>query len=232
MNRLLLLAGLCSVGAAWAGDDAAIVLGGTEVSSSNTYTQAGMIMPLPGNTVRQGWHVPVFVSDLSYNYKTLQNGQSVQVRATVPGVRAGMGYQWLVDNTDWGVSVSLGYQNTRQQPYIPATGKQGAAWIVLPQAGVRSQFLPQWDVDVLANYALGQHAYWSRGRLGYQARWDWRGGLELGAQAGSNYRILKRGLFVATPVWGGAMLEMNAGLQSNIDFSNQGYWGLAVSRSW
>lgn len=231
IKKLGLLLLLATPAVAYAADDSAIVLAGTEFSASNTYSHAGYIAPLAGNTLKQGWNMLAFVSWLSYNYTTLQNGQLVKVRATVPGVRGGMGYQWTAGDAAVGLSASLGYQNTQQTPYIPATGKQGGAIILLPQVQLKYQFTQQTDADFMANYAIGQSSYWSHLRLGYQPRWDWRLGPEFGLQAGQNYRIAKAGLFAATPVLGGAMLEFNTGLQANLNPPKEWYVGVALSRS-
>jgi len=227
----LLMMLLASSARAEPADERAIVLAGTEFSASNAYTHAGYIAPLAGNTLKQGWNVLAFASWLNYSYTTLQNGQPVKVRATVPGVRGGMGYQWTAGDVAVGLSASLGYQNTQQTPYIAATGKQGAAIILLPQVQLKYQFTEQTDADLMANYAIGQNSYWSHLRVGYQPRWDWRVGPELGLQAGQNYRIAKVGLFAATPVLGGAILELNTGVQANLNPPKEWYVGVALSKS-
>ncbi len=232
MIKKLAMLLMCASASANAAEDArAIGLVGTEFSASNSYTHVGYIAPLAGNTLQHGWHVLAFASWLSYNYTTLQNGQSVKVQASVPGMRGGMGYQWTEGDAAVGLSASLGYQNTQQTPYIPATGKQGGAIVLLPQVQLKYQFSAQTDADLMANYAIGQSSYWSHLRLGYQPRWDWRVGPELGWQAGQNYRIAKAGLFAATPVFGGAMLELNSGLQANLNPPKEWYVGVALSKN-
>jgi hypothetical protein len=212
-------------------DEHPIVLAGTEFSSSNAYSYTGSVIPLEGSSLKQGFNMPVFVSLLNYSYTTTQNQQLVTVRAQVPGIRAGLGYQWLDGDAALGLSGSVGYQNTYQTPYIPATGKQGSALFFLPQVQAKYQFTPLFDADLMANYLVGQSSYWSHLRLGYQPRWDWHIGPEFGLQAGPDYRIQKVGAFMATQVFGGAMFELNGGAQSNINLPNQAYLGLALSKS-
>ncbi|MDH2918571.1 MAG: cellulose biosynthesis protein BcsS [Sideroxydans sp.] len=96
---------------------------------------------------------------------------------------------------------------------------------------LKYQFSPQTDADFMANYAIGSSSYWSHLRLGYQPRWDWRLDPEFGLQAGQNYRIVKASIFAATPVLGGAMLELNTGLQANLNPPKKWYVGVGLSKN-
>ena len=137
LKKLVMVALLATSASVYAVDEPAIVLIGSEVSASNAYSHAGYIAPLAGSTLKRGWHILAFASWLNYSYTTLQNGQLVKVQATMPGLRGGMGYQWTEGDAGVGLSASLGYQHTSQTPFIPATGKQGGAVILLPQVQLK-----------------------------------------------------------------------------------------------
>lgn len=235
MTRLLALLLLSCVSVAYShaasADSRPLFLAGSEYSPGNAYSHAGIITPLSGGTLQQGYNVPVFVYLVEYSYTTTQNNRPVTVRAKVPGVRAGLGYQWTAGDASLGWSASLAYQNTHQSPYIPATGTQGGAVILLPQAHLNYRLTPQTSADLMANYSIGQSAYWSHFRLAQQLADTWRIGPELGLQGGKNYRAGKAGVFAATGLSNGMTVEMNGGVLAAAAQPFRLYVGLAVSSS-
>lgn len=235
MTRLLALMLIACVPPTYSYADAvdsrSVVLAGSEYSSNNGYSHIGMVTPLAGDTLERGFNLPVFLYLVEYSYSTTQNNRFVTVRAKVPGVSAGLGYQWIVGDTSLGLATSLAYQNTRQTPYIPATGAQGSVVILLPQMHVNYRLTPFTAADFMANYSIGQSAYWSHFRLGQQISNEWRVGPELGLQGGKNYRVSKVGVFAATPIAHGIMLEMNSGIQAAPALPSRVYVGLALSKS-
>lgn len=202
-----------------------LFLGGTQVSPVGTSSYIGLLQPILGGRLGQGWFLRPWLSYTTYRYRS---GSNI-VHATVPGTSLGVGYAWSDHNGSRSVSIAPGYQNTRLDPLDLGNSARGEKEFLLLGGQWWYNFSARWNGDVIANYAVGTQDYWSRLRLGYEIDSRTTVGPAFVYQGGPSYTAWQTGLFVdwsVTPRWA---LGMGGGYLKNSGISGEGYVGLNLS---
>jgi len=208
-----------------------LVIGGSQISSESSYTYLGVITPVQGARLGQGWFQKTVGSWLTYRYDTEHNGAPVGVRASAPGIETGMGYAWQGESLKGDVSLTVGVRHTRLRPAdVPTDGPEGTQLTLTPQLAAGYQFSRTVDADLIASYSLGTRSRFARLRWGFQPGGDWRAGLEGVLSQGPDYRNLQRGVFVGLPLAQGWFIDVNAGQVQPRDGQRTPYVGLSFSR--
>lgn len=208
-----------------------LFIGGSQGSSAGTYSYAGVITPLDGARVGQGWFRKHVASWLTYRYDTDIAGTPLQARASAPGFETGWGYAWDTERFQGDVSLALGVRHKRLRPEAArAEGQHGTHVTLTPQIAARYLVTPRWDVDGLASYSAGTHSSFVRARTGLRpADTPWRVGLEGTQSQGRDYRTRQVGLFAGRPASNGWFVEINAGRAHPRDGKGTPYVGVSVS---
>lgn len=227
------LLGLFIATGAHAKDDDPLFIGGVQASSDSSYTYAGIITPIWGGKLGQGWFNRTIASWLTYEYSTTVNGADRTVRAKAPGVETGLGYAWAGANYGIGLSAAIGYRYFKVSPDLPDEDPQGGVVTFSPQVQANYAFTKRWDTDLIASHTFaGKSAESTFGRLrfGFKPRQDWRLGIEGIHQEGENYRIEQSGLFATKYLANGWGVELSGGNANSKDGNDSAYMGLAVSK--
>jgi hypothetical protein len=216
--------------AAWCAPPS-LVLAGSQVSAGNSYSYAGALTPLSGDTLGQGWFAKTIASWLTYRYTTTLNQVQTRVDAHVPGIEAGAGYAWSGANYHLDASADVGYRKVRLTPTIPADESKGSGWFLAPQLHANYDFTPSIDGDLIASYTFKQHSNFDRGRLGWKPSASWHVGVESVLLRGDDYRIRQNGVFASTNLDNGLALSFSLGRSAPRDESHSTYFGIALSKS-
>lgn len=207
-----------------------LVIGGTQIAEKSSYSYLGLIRPIWGGKLGQGWFHTTIASWLTYEYGIGANNQAVTVDAKAPGIDTGLGYAWYGTSYSVNVSLAAGYRYFILTPDIAGEKPVGSVYNLTPQLQAGYRFSESLDTDIISNYSFGQQSNFNRLRLGWMAVNGWRIGLEGVYQSGRNYRIQQQGLFIATDVGKGINLSLSGGNLEQKDGSGSAYFGLAFSR--
>ena len=171
---------------------------------------------------------------LTYRYDTVVDASPVEVRASAPGMEAGLGYAW--SGYGWSgasfsgdLSIALGARYTRLRPDVPTDGPKGTRLTLTPQWASRHDFSSHVNADVLASYSFGTRDRFVRARLGLHPIPPWRVGIEGVLSAGTDYRNVQRGGFVGAPIAPGWWVDLNAGRARSRDGKASSYIGISTS---
>lgn len=211
---------------------AGVFIAGTQYSADSSYTYAGVVKPMAGSELGRGWYNTAILSWLTYRYdSTDPAGISTEVRASSPGIEAGVGYGWKEEGLALTLSTSLGYRHTRVEPFVPANEKTGSILTLSPQLQLTVSLTPHLAASTLTSYAFGQKSAYARGRLMWQFDERWSAGLQETYQKGPNYRSTQHGLVLARDLANGYVLEGSAGISHPRDGDDSGYVSFGLSRS-
>ncbi|MBD3635581.1 MAG: cellulose biosynthesis protein BcsS, partial [Methylophaga sp.] len=211
-------------------DNSPLVIGGSQHAKDSDYSYLGVIQPLPGEKLGEGWFWQAIGSWLSYEYDLTVNGQPDELKANAPGIESGMGYAWSSGPWRASLSLSLGYRHYRLSPDVAGEEPEGSTLSLTPKLQLSYLVSEQFELSMLNNWSLGPQSVFNRFRAGYRPHWRWQVGPELYYQEGKNYRIKQAGLFVSRIMEGGVSLELNAGISESQDQSGDPYLGLALSK--
>lgn len=228
--RYLLLSFLLINSSAIAADKGLLLIGGNELSESNTYSYFGVLKPLNGSKIGEGPFSKFIVSLLTYNYDVDHQGVKYEnVLAIAPGIEAGGGYAWTGDVYALSLGLSAGYRYIYLSPNLSNGDAQGDTFTITPDVQARFMFTQSLDFDLISNYAFGQKSSFNRQRFGWHPVPNWRVGLEAVKLRGENYSSSKLGIFGSTYFSKGLGLEFSAGVAHN-DETDSPYIGAGFSK--
>ena len=209
-----------------------LIVSGLQVAAKSTYAFATAIVPFSDARLGQGWYQKAGISWMAYRYDGSLNGNSSEVKATAPGIEAGIGHMWNSEKSGLDLSATLGYRHISISPFVPAGDRAGNVLTLNPQIQARQQLSTATDADLLANYAIGLGSSFVRTRLGWKPAAGWRTGVEGIWQDGKNYRVTQQGLFLMKSLASGMTLEINGGQAKPENESASAYIGFTVSRTY
>ena len=231
LHRLsLVVASLSICCVSWSQEPTNVFFGGTQYSPDSSYTFAGMVRPMTGAKLGEGGYQKAVASWLTYRYNTNINGQNYDVRASAPGVEAGLGYGWKGDAYTFDLSGTIGYRHVRLTPIVPANEASGNVFTFNPQVQASLSFTPKLEASAITSYAFGQKSAYGRGRLAYKIDPTWFVGLQETYLKGPNYRINQHGLVVGRRLGDGYAAEVSFGQSKPRDGSSTGYISVGLSR--
>jgi len=209
-----------------------VFIAGSQYSSDSSYTYAGVVKPMAGSELGQGWYNTAILSWLTYRYDTTDfTGAATTIRASSPGVEAGIGYGWKGAGHAVSLSTSLGYRNTRVSPFVPAEEKTGSILTISPQVQWSVALSPRLTASTLASYAFGQQSGYARARLMWETTSHWSAGVQETYLKGQNYRTTQHGVVLAHDLANGYVIEGAAGMSRPRDGDDSGYVAVGLSRA-
>ncbi len=214
-------------------DDDPLFIGGFQRADHNSYTFAGVITPILGGKLGEGWFNRTIASWLTYEYDASYNGQPTTLKAKAPGIETGFGYAWQGKSYGINLSASVGYRDFRLSPNIPDEEPEGKVLVFSPQLQARYDITEHIETDLIASHAFAKknaETSFGRLRLGYKPRWDWKFGLEGVYQEGENFRVKQNGLYLVHYLSSGWGVEVSGGKAESRDNSSSAYFGLGISK--
>jgi hypothetical protein len=225
---------LAAVGAAHAQAPAPapanIFIGGVQYSPDSSYTYAGLLRPMAGGTLGEGWYHKVIASWLTYRYDTTIGGRDMEIRAKAPGLEAGVGYGWKGEGYTFNLSGAIGYRHVRVEPVVPANEKTGSVWTFNPQLQGSVTLAPNVEASTIASYAFGQETAYAQARLAWKPSGTWFIGLQETYLKGQNYRINQHGIVFGRGLGNGYAIEASVGRSRPRNDDSTGYVALGLSR--
>lgn len=209
-----------------------LAVAGVQIAAKSSYAFATAIVPLANARLGQGWYQKAGLNWMNYRYDGSLDGNSTEVRATAPGLEAGIGHMWNSEKSGLDLSATIGYRHIGIAPFVPAGDRAGNVFTLNPQLQARHQLSTVVDADLLANYAIGMHSSFVRTRLGWKPVAGWRTGVEGIWQDGRNYHVTQQGLFLMKTLASGMTLEINGGQARPEDKSASAYVGMTVSTTY
>jgi hypothetical protein len=209
-----------------------LVIGGVSVSDNSSYSYAGLIEPIWGGHLGQGWFSTTTLSVVTYRYNAgsdAANPGTVSVHGTGPGLASGLGYSFSAPLYQVAFSTQLGFRDIHLDPALPKDAPHGTVLTTTPQLQARAYVTPDGYADLISNYTFGQHSDFNRVRFGWQGLASWNAGLEGIAQHGPGYRIRQQGLFIGHDFAGGFNLGIDGGSMQQRGSASGEYLGVAVS---
>jgi hypothetical protein len=176
---------------AWAQEG--IVLSGVEASRDNQYAYLGVVMPLSGQRLGQGFVQRYWLDYTGYSYEK-QPFQTID--SAVMAVEAALGYQQSNASSWWAGYLGTNYADTRLSPNDPDNTNQGRQWYARLQLEGETDVAAGWRGNGIASYVIGDFNYWARLRLQTTLGNQLHIGPELVVQGDSYYDAYELGMFV------------------------------------
>ena len=176
---------------AWAQEH--VVLAGAEASRDSRYAYLGVLLPLPGQQLGNGFVQRYWLDYIGYQY---DKTQQQEIEAKVTGGEAALGYQQSNASSWWGMYIGARYANTRLSPYDPLNEDRGGRLRAKLQFEGETEIREDWRINGIASHLIGSSNYFARLRLQTNLSNQLRVGPEVIVQGDSNYRAYKVGAFL------------------------------------
>jgi hypothetical protein len=170
-----------------------VVLTGAEASRDNQYAYLGVVMPLSGQRLGQGFVQRYWLDYTGYSYEKLP---FEYIDSAVTAVDAALGYQQSNATSWWAGYLGAHYADTRLSPNDPDNDSQGKQLHARLQFEGETDVAEGWRGNGIASYLVGDFNYWARLRLQTTLKNQLHIGPELVVQGDSYYDAFKLGVFV------------------------------------
>jgi hypothetical protein len=205
----------------WAQDG--VVLTGGEGSRDNQYAYLGMVMPLSGQRLGQGFVQRYWLDYVGYRY---EKQPFEYVDAGVTAVEAALGYQQSTANSWWAAYLGAHYADTRLSPNDPDNDSEGKQLHARLQFEGETDVAAGWRGNGIVSYLVRDFNYWVRLRLQTTLENQLHIGPELIVQGDAYYDAYRLGVFVGNiPLGETSALTLKGGLSQSSDTSASLYLG-------
>ncbi len=219
----LLLTSLAATAVAPVWAQEGVALAGMEASRDNQYAYLGVVLPVPGQQLGQGFVQRYWLDYVAYRY---EKSPQQDIDAKVAGTEAALGYQRGNGGGWWGAYVGARYANTRLSPGDPENNDRGWRLRAKLQFEGETQVGTGWRVNAIASHLVGDANYWARLRLQTMLGNRWHIGPEAIVQGDANYRAYKVGAFLGNIKLGTSnALTLKAGMSRTAGVSASSYAG-------
>lgn len=228
MNTLrLFLLGLLFAMALQARGDGRLALAGAEYGGDNGYYYAGLLAPLPGSDLGNGFVQRYWVDWLRYEY---DNGNRT-ITAKAPGAAAALGYARSTGQGSFSVYAGPVYRHTELSPDDRNSDVRGAQWGMNLSLQGEHRLGQRWRTNGIASYTTGTASYWTRGRLTRLMNSRHEYGMEAIFHGNDDYTAWQAGLvalgFQPAPH---TTLGFKAGARKTSGEDPSGYIGIELAR--
>jgi hypothetical protein len=207
-----------------------LLIGGAEGgggSAYNYYAYTGLIAPLLGSDLGNGFVQRYWVDVLGYRYEA-----NSQVDANALGVEAALGYQKKFPS-GWGALYFGGrYANTWLSPYDPGNRNGGGHVWAKVQAEAETDLTQSWKVNGIASYIFLASDYWVRGRLMHRLNNGLYTGPEAIIQGDPSYKAWQFGwVLTGFEPFPKSNLGVKAGVRITERVGPDGYVGVELTKA-
>jgi hypothetical protein len=200
-----------------------IVLTGVEASRDKQYGYLGVVMPLSGQRLGQGFVQRYWLDYNAYRYEK-QAYQYIDSAATA--VEAALGYQGSTERSWWAAYLGANYADTRLSPNDPDNDNLGGQWHARLQFEGETDVAEGWRGNGIVSYLVGDFNYWARLRLQTTLKNQLFIGPELVVQGDLYYDAYQLGVYVGNiPLGRATALTLKGGLAQSSNESASLYLG-------
>ena len=206
-QKITMLLGLTAFtcGSAFAASNT--VFTGIDIKDDSTYFYLGGVNALNGNLDSNGWLARGVFGYGEYDYSTTAVPGNVDVDQV--SLQAGLGYQWLQNNTRLSLYLSLDYQDHDHSPEDVLNSVRDDETGGAVQAELETGN-GQWHLGLIGSYSTAYDTYWTRTRVGYMVNGA-TVGPEVILSGNEEYDEERYGLFVSFPYSVSTSINLSGG---------------------
>ena len=201
LMRRMAIAALLAIPATPALADS-VWVGGASVANTTQVGYLGLVGPLPGKRLSDGWSQSVFVDYVSYQYDS--GAQRIHGKAN--GIKFSIGREFRRDSGWLGLNLGVIASRTTLRPDDPGNANQGSSVHPAGEFQWRSNADANWRSSVYAQYVFGARRNFANGFLGRRLSNDIAIGPQVSSGGDPSYRIY--GLALALNGWKIGPLDM------------------------
>ena len=202
-----------------------LLIGGAQASRASDYGYFGLIDPVWGGRLGQGFFLAPIIGVSRYSF----NQSNTRFTGLQPAASLGLGYAFSIDGVNTNLSLAAGYANTSLTPYLPAGAVHGGRGFLEPSLWVMAPIARKLSVVVNGGYLTGLRSYWFTSYAQYRIAPHFTLGPEFDMGGGPNYRNRTIGLRLGTDIAHRLQLSGTLGAITNIPGSYHPYFGLGVT---
>ncbi|MDR9501344.1 MAG: glycosyltransferase [Desulfurivibrionaceae bacterium] len=169
------------------------ILSGLEVTPDASYLYAGMITPLPGSALGNGFIGRLWFDWSTYRYKK----NNIIYDARGPGAETALGYQKAGRDYFWAAYGGATYRHTNLSPHDPESKVQGDKLGAKVQLEGEKTIHHFWKLSGITSYIFAHDSDWSRIRFARVLGSGHHLGVEAITQGDDDYRLHQFGVFMA-----------------------------------
>lgn len=203
------------------------VAAGQVGGQQNSYGTVGVVTPLEGSKLGNGWVARVFADEVTYQYKGSTNRT---IDATGLGGSAAVGYMGS-DNTGWyGIYAGPAYKHVQVSPNDPNSNAKGGTVSARVQVEGEKNIAPSVKVNALAGADISSNTgYWARVRPLAKVEGDIYAGPEVSVMGDQDYNAYQVGVaVVGIHITDKTQVGINGGYRKTEDQASSGYGGLEL----
>jgi hypothetical protein len=202
-----------------------LLIGGAQASRASDYGYFGLIDPVWGGRLGEGFFLAPIVGVSRYSF--IQS--NTRFTGLQPAASLGLGYAFSIAGLKTNLSLAAGYANTSLSPYVPTNAVHGGKAFLEPSLWALAPIEPRLSVVVNGGYLTGLRSYWFTSYAQYRIAPQVTLGPELDMGGGPNYRNRMFGLRLGAKVAEQLELSGTLGEITNIPGSYHPYIGLGVT---
>ena len=169
-----------------------VLVGGGSLSGQTRVGYAGVVMPLPGRALSDGWSQSLFVTGVRYEYPL--GGQEIEGIAS--GLKYGLMRQLKVEGGSIGIGGGVAFHHTALSPDDPGNRNRGGHLRPLVELQWQSDAQRAWRSQVFSQYVFGERSSFVTGFVGRRMASGATIGPQLSTSGDPNYRVYGAALAV------------------------------------
>ena len=183
LRQVLALA--AALGCAGSAQAESVLVGGGSLSGQTRVGYAGMVIPLPGKQLSDGWSQSVFATGVRYEYAS--GGQDIEGVAT--GLKYGLMRQLKVDGGSFGMGAGVAFQHTDLSHDDPGNRNRGGHLRPLVELQWQSDAEQPWRSQVFSQHVFGERSNFVVAFVGRRLASGIAFGPQVATSGDPNYRV-------------------------------------------
>lgn len=186
-----------------------VVVGGGAFSTQTRAAYAGVVLPLPGGRLGDGWSQSLFATGIRYQYPL--GGRTIDGTAT--GLKYGLLRQYPLTGGSLGLGGGLNWHHTGLSPDDPANRNRGGRLRPSAELQWRSEPERAWRSQLFGQYVFGERSHLLIGFVGRRLGTGVAIGPQFSTGGDPNYRVHGAALALEGLRLGAAEVGVSLGAQ-------------------
>lgn len=162
-----------------------VVVAGGSLSGQTRVGYGGVVMPLPGRALSDGWSQSLFLTGVRYEYPL--GGQDIEGIAS--GLKYGLMRQVKVDGGSVGIGGGIAFQHTSLSRADPGNRNRGGHLRPLVELQWQSDADRAWRSQLFTQYVFGERSNFATGFVGRRLASGPAIGPQVSTSGDPNYRV-------------------------------------------